>query len=561
MRKRKREIINAEVSETISFQVGSNPMKKIASCLILSLTLLALLLALFSARVHAPSVFAAGPAVEGGEGGKKPVPEFSSPQELNAAKAKMGVRTGSIQDAYTAQYLPDTSILYFEGISDMIVALTSGKIDGFMTVATRVPIILRENSKLAAIELVGPQDHVAFMSARTGFSRELLVLLNSYILSAQESGLFDELYEEWFKAEDSYPEVIASSELSGEKGIIRYAAQGNMEPISFMQGGDLTGLELDLLSRFCQECGYGLTVTESNIAGMLAGITSGKYDLAGGGLAITEERRQSVDFTESYYAYGQWIITRAVSDGGAASGDKAGVSFWGKISNSFHKTFIKEGRWKLIARGIGVTLFISIMSGLFGTLFGFGTCLLRMSKRRGLAGFAKVFIRLIQGVPLVVLLMILYYVLFGSVDINAIIVAIVGISINFGVYVGEMMRTGIEAVPKGQVEASLALGYNNSQTFRKVIFPQAARHILPVYKGEFIAMVKMTSIVGYIAVQDLTKVSDIIRSRTYEAFFPLIVTAVIYFLVAWALTSLLNLIEVRIDPRKRSRHVKGVIEA
>ncbi|NLA81846.1 MAG: ABC transporter permease subunit [Clostridiaceae bacterium] len=536
-------------------------MKRIAAYLLLSLALLAFLFALFPAFREGPPVMAEGAGIVEEDLEKSPQPEYASTRDMNEAKAKMGVRTGSIQDAYTAQYLPDTSILYFEGISDMILALTSNKIDGFMTVATRVPIILRENTKLAAIELEGPQDHVAFMSARTEFSRTLLERLNAYILSIEENGLFNELYDQWFKAEDNYPSVITPSDLPADNGIIRYVAQGNMEPISFMEGGILTGLELDLLSRFCRDYGYGLTVTESNIAGMLAGITTGKYDLAGGGLAITEERRQSVDFTESYYAYGQWIITRALDHGKGIPGQVSGTSIWVKISNSFHKTFIKESRWKLIASGMGVTLFISITSGLMGSLLGFGICLLRMSKKRGLAIFAKGFIGLIQGVPLVVLLMIFYYVLFGSVDVNAIIVAVIGISIHFAVYVGEMMRTGIEAVPRGQVEASLALGYNPVQTFRKVIFPQATRHILPVYKGEFISMVKMTSVVSFIAVQDLTKASDIIRSRTYEAFFPLIVTAVIYFLLAWVLTSLLSLVEIRIDPRKRSRHVKGVTEA
>ncbi len=535
-------------------------MKRVVFYLILPLVLLALIFTLYFVGTYSSLIFASEISEQGSDLEKDPQPEFSSPQQMNTAKAKMGVRTGSIQDAYTAEYLSDTSILYFEGISDMIIALTTGKIDGFMTVATRVPFILRENEKLAAFELEGPLDHVAFMSARTDFSREVLLELDSYILTAKNSGLFEELYDKWFNAKDTYPQVIDGSQLTDERGIIRYAAQSNMEPISFMLEGRLTGLEIDLLGRFCQEYGYGLTVTESNIAGMLAGVTSGKFDLAGGGLAITDERRQSVDFSESYHSYSQWIITRALLDANGDSGDNAGVSFWGKVSDSFQKTFIRESRWKLIAGGVGITLIISIMSGVIGSVFGFGICLLRMSKRRGFSTIAKVFIRLIQGIPMVVLLMILYYVAFGSVDINAIIVAIIGISINFGVYVGEMMRTGIEAVPRGQREASLALGYNNIQTFRKVIFPQATRHILPVYKGEFISMVKMTSIVGYITVQDLTKVSDIIRSRTYEAFFPLIVTAVIYFLIAGALTSLLNLIEIKIDPAKRSRNLKGVIE-
>ncbi|HWQ75427.1 MAG TPA: ABC transporter substrate-binding protein/permease, partial [Syntrophomonas sp.] len=492
------------------------------------------------------------------------VPEYASAQELDKAKAKMGVRTGSIQDAYTKDYLPHASISYFEDIADMIAALNSRKIDGFMTTTPRVPFILKDNTHLTAFELKGPHDDTAFMVARTKFGGDLLPQLNEYIASCRQSGLFDEIYNGWFHAGkgNEYPTIIDPGDLPNINGVIRYAAQGNTEPISFMIGSELTGFEMDILTRFCKENGYALEITESNIAGMLAGITTGKYDVAGGALAITEERRQSVDFTDSHYSYGQWIIVRSSGVSGAAAMSKE--SFWGtqweKLSNSFYKNFIKESRWKLIVSGIEITLIISIMSALFGTIFGFGVCMLRMRRNKAAVGTAKAFIRIIQGIPMVVLLMVLYYVVFGSIDINAVVVAIVGFTINFGVYVGEIMRTGIEAVDKGQIEAALALGYSKVQTFRRITFPQAARHFLPVYKGEFISMVKMTSIVGYIAIQDLTKVSDIIRSRTYEAFFPLIVSAVIYFLLAWGLTSLLNLIEIRIDPRLRSRKVKGVKE-
>lgn len=144
--------------------------------------------------------------------------------------------------------------------------------------------------------------------------------------------------------------------------------------------------------------------------------------------------------------------------------------------------------------------------------------------------------------------MILYYIIFGKVDISAILVAIFGFAVNFGVYVSEMMRTGIDAVDKGQIEAAHAIGFTKAKTFWKITFPQAARHFLPVFKGEFISMVKMTSVVGYIAIQDLTKVSDIICSRTLEAFFPLIATAVIYFLVANVLTMLLTRLEIMLGP-------------
>ena len=495
-------------------------------------------------------------------------PEYASAEALSAASARMGVRTGSIQDAYTKQYIPNASILYFDDISDMIVALNSGKIDGFMTTTLRVPFILRDNFSLAAFELQGPYDQLAIMVARTEFGAELLPKINAFIASSRESGLFQEMYDAWFHAQEVYPEIIPPSDLPGTNGVIRYAAQAGNEPISLMKGMDMIGFEMDILTRFCKEYGYGLEVTELNLAGMLAGITSGKYDLAGGGLAITEERRQNADFTDSYYALGQWIVVRAASAASAASAVSPASTaaghpldaFWQGLKSSIDKNFVRENRWKLLASGIGVTLTISILSALLGTLFGFGVCMLRLRGSKATSGIVKAFVRLIQGVPLVVLLMVLYYVVFGSVDISAILVAVVGLSVNFGVYVSEMMRTGIEAVDKGQIEAALALGYSRMRTFWKITFPQAARHFLPVYKGEFISMVKMTSIVGYIAIMDLTKASDIIRSRTYEAFFPLIVTATIYFLLAWSLTSLLNLMEIRIDPKRRSRKLKGVIE-
>jgi polar amino acid transport system substrate-binding protein len=130
---------------------------------------------------------------------------------------------------------------------------------------------------------------------------------------------------------------------------------------------------------------------------------------------------------------------------------------------------------------------------------------------------------------------------------------------NFAAYVSEMMRTGIDAVDRGQHEAAYALGFNRLQVFTKITFPQAARHVLPVFKGEFISMLKMTSIVGYIAIQDLTKMSDIIRSRTYEAFFPLIATALIYFVIAYGMAYLLSLVEISVDPKRRKRIVKGVV--
>jgi polar amino acid transport system substrate-binding protein len=129
---------------------------------------------------------------------------------------------------------------------------------------------------------------------------------------------------------------------------------------------------------------------------------------------------------------------------------------------------------------------------------------------------------------------------------------------HFAAYVAEMFRTGIESIDRGQTEAGISLGFTPAQTFGVVVFPQMVQRILPVFKGEFIALVKMTSVVGYVAVQDLTKASDIIRSRTFDAFFPLVMVAVLYFLIAWALLQGLGYLERLTDPQYRRRKAGGV---
>ena len=271
-------------------------------------------------------------------------------------------------------------------------------------------------------------------------------------------------------------------------------------------------------------------------------------------MSITEQRKESVDFATSYYKGGIVLVVKNTTANTVAEK----TSFFASVAKSFDKNFIREDRWKLIADGIGVTLLISISSAIFGSILGFAICMLRRMKSKLASGVARVFIRVIQGTPIVVFLMILYYVVFGSSKINAIWVAIIGFTLNFAAYVSEMIRTGIEAVDKGQIEAAEAIGFSKAKTFFKITFPQAATHFLPVYKGEFISLVKMTSVVGYIAIQDLTKMSDIIRSRTYEAFFPLIATAVIYFVIAYVFTLLIDFVEFKIDPKRRKRIVKGV---
>ena len=191
------------------------------------------------------------------------------------------------------------------------------------------------------------------------------------------------------------------------------------------------------------------------------------------------------------------------------------------------------------------------MSTLFGTILGAFICWMRMSRNMLLSKSAGVYIWLLRGLPVLLLLMIIYYIVFASVEVNPVLVASVAFGLNMAAYSAEMFRTSIESVDRGQTEAGIAGGFTRVQTFRLIVLPQALRQGLPVYKGEVISLVKMTSVVGYVAVQDITKASDIIRSRTFDAFVPLIATAIIYLTIAWLVAYLLDKVEWRVTPKHK----------
>ena len=210
------------------------------------------------------------------------------------------------------------------------------------------------------------------------------------------------------------------------------------------------------------------------------------------------------------------------------------------LAESFKNNLIAEDRYRMILDGLQVTLLITLCAALLGTLLGGLVCWMRMSRRKWLQQIAQVYIEIMRGTPVLVVLMLMYYVIMAPLDATGIVVAIITFGMNTAAYISEMLRTAIQGIDRGQTEAGLALGYTPRQTFFRIVLPQVIRAVMPVYQGEVVSLLKGTSIVGYIAVTDMTRASDLIRSRTFEAFFPLIVTAVIYFMVAWLIGLLLS---------------------
>ncbi|MDD3361853.1 MAG: amino acid ABC transporter permease [Hespellia sp.] len=221
------------------------------------------------------------------------------------------------------------------------------------------------------------------------------------------------------------------------------------------------------------------------------------------------------------------------------------------LQDRFILNFITDNRWHYIWDGLLTTLKITFFAVLLGITLGFLIAMIRSThdKTGGMKianVICNIYITVVRGTPVVVQLMIIYYVVFASVDINKVIVAILAFGMNSGAYVAEIFRSGIMSIDQGQFEAGRSLGFNYRQTMIYIIMPQAFKNVLPALGNEFIVLLKETSVSGYIAMQDLTKGGDIIRSRTYDAFMPLIAVAIIYLVMVMIFSKLVSMLERRL---------------
>lgn len=226
------------------------------------------------------------------------------------------------------------------------------------------------------------------------------------------------------------------------------------------------------------------------------------------------------------------------------------------MAERFYLNFIADDRWKYIADGLAATLEITIVAVVIGIVLGFLVAIVRSTydktgKLKILNFLCNVYLTVIRGTPVVVQLMIIYFVICTSGDVSKLVVSMIAFGVNSGAYVAEIIRGGIMSIDNGQFEAGRSLGFNYIQTMRYIILPQVFKNVLPSLGNEFIVLLKETSVSGYIGMQDLTKGGDIIKSRTYDAFMPLIAVALIYLALVLIFTKLLEIMERRLRNSER----------
>jgi len=226
------------------------------------------------------------------------------------------------------------------------------------------------------------------------------------------------------------------------------------------------------------------------------------------------------------------------------------------LVDRFVQNFIYQDRWRLVTSGLMMTLRVAFFAVLLGIALGFVVSIIRATcdktgKLKILDFFCRVYLAVIRGTPVMVQLLIINFVIFSGPAVSRVFVAILAFGVNSGAYVAEIFRSGIMSVDIGQFEAGRSLGFSYLKTMIYIIMPQAFKNVLPALGNEFIVLLKETSIMGFIGLRDLTRAGDIIRSRTWDAFTPLISIALIYLMLVMGLTKLLSILERRLRTSER----------
>ena len=234
------------------------------------------------------------------------------------------------------------------------------------------------------------------------------------------------------------------------------------------------------------------------------------------------------------------------------------MNFFEKLAADFKQNFIDDNRWQYLVRGLGTTMLITVLALLLGLVLGFVTAIIRSTHdkvctQKGGHFFlrlgnviARVYLTIIRGTPTTIQLLIIYFVIFGSVNINKVVCAVLAFGINSGAYIAEIIRSGIMSIDNGQTEAGRSLGLSFRRTMTLIILPQALKNVLPALGNEFIVLLKETSISGYVSLMDVTRAGYVIQGQTYSPFMPLIAVALIYLVIVMGLSKLLTLLERRL---------------
>lgn len=459
--------------------------------------------------------------------------------------ANIGVQLGTTGDIYATDYekAGTAKLSRFNKGADAVQALKQGKIDCVLIDEQPALSFVEKNPELKILEEEFAVEEYAICIAKD--NTKLKQQINDALAELQTEGVLADIIKNYI-GDDTKGKTPYESpdDVDRSNGTLTMATNVGFPPYEYYENGEPTGIDVDLAQAIADKLGMELVITDVEFDSIIISVQSGKADMGVAGMTVTEDRLKNIDFSEPYTTAKQVIIVK----GEKQQEDKS-------LKARFYNTFVEDDRWEYIPKGLLNTIIITVCAGLIGIVLGFVLAIIRVAHDRGGEGgivlsilnvLAKIYLTVFRGTPVMVQLLIMYYVVFGAIKVNPVFAAVIAFGLNSAAYVAEAIRAGIIAIDIGQFEAGRSLGFNYGQTMLYIILPQAIKNSLPAMCNEFISLLKESSIVGYIGLIDLTKAGDIIRSNTFEAMLPLVSVALVYLVIVMIMTSGVNRLERRL---------------
>ena len=410
----------------------------------------------------------------------------------------IGVQLGTTGDTLVSDYETDgsgTTVSRYNKGSDAIQALKQGKADAVVIDEQPALAFVKANPDLTILEEEFANEDYAICVAK---GSSLTAKLNEAIEVLMADGTIQKLIDDYVGDNATFSGYKSPEGVSRTNGTLVMATNAYFKPYEYYEGGSIIGIDADIAQAIADYLGMNLKIEDMEFDSIITAVSSGKADFGMAGITVTDERKKNIDFTTTYTTSKQVIIVR--DDNASASG----MSF----AEKFKTDFIKEARYTYLLKGLLNTVIIAFFAALMGVVIGFLIAVVRSNHDKTghmkiLNFICNIYLTVIRGTPTMVQLLIIYYVIFSSVHIDKLIVAILAFGINSGAYVAEIFRSGIMSIDNGQFEAARSLGLSYKTTMISVILPQAFKNVLPALANEFIVLLKETSISGYIGLNDL----------------------------------------------------------
>lgn len=456
----------------------------------------------------------------------------------------VGVQIGTSGDMLASE-AESVNVERYNKLNDAIQSLLNKKIDAVLSDEAPASVFVNDNKQLYILQGGFEKEEYAIAIAKN--NNALKEQINAALEKLKENKTLENIVKNYIGNDTVGKFPYVSPDGIQYDGVLKIATNATFPPYEFYDNGKITGIDVDIARAVGDLLGKKAVFEDMEFDAIIAAVHSGKAHIGVAGMTVTPERLKNINFSIPYTTSKQVVILRS-----SENTSSAGMTF----ADRFRRDFITDARWKYLSTGLLHTLVITVLSGVIGVIFGGLIAIVRVSHDKNgsfvpLNFLCRTYLTLIRGTPVMIQLLIMYYVVFSSVGIDKIFVAVLAFGLNSSAYVAEIIRSGIMSVDAGQFEAGRSLGLTFSQTMRFVVLPQAFKNVLPALANEFIVLLKETSVCGYIGLMDLTRGGDIIRSITYDAFLPLAAVALIYLTFVLALTSLTGRLEQRLKKNER----------